>query len=225
MSTKAIGPALFFGAGCAAVVALHVLRSDKPPVQFPTMNAPAARAPTPHRDELPRTGPGRWRSDQPERSPAAKAPFTPQAALPAMMEQARQSAGLEQLPNSAALDTERAFEAESADPRWAPGMESTIYLQLAQITDAQIDTMEVECRTSMCRIQLIQHVTSQHDGERFADPVFAVYDKLFESLGYPALPVMLAVDGSGTATSLVYLPRRDPAGTDSRANDVQAANP
>ena len=131
-----------------------------------------------------------------------------------MMAQALESAGLEQLSDSVALETERAFEAESIDPRWAPGMESTIYFRLAQITDAQIDTMEVECRTSTCRVQLIQHVTSQHDGEHFADPIYAAYNKLFESLGYPALPVMLAVDGAGTATSLVYLPRRDPAGTD-----------
>jgi hypothetical protein len=42
---------------------------------------------------------------------------------------------------------------------------------------------------------------------RRVDVVMAFYGKVFDKLGVGASPVILAIDGAGISTSLVYLPR------------------
>jgi hypothetical protein len=90
--------------------------------------------------------------------PAADDPAEPPALLPDQvaltpMEQKAQSARALVDPGMAGI--EQAFAAERVHPLWAAETEGNILGQLAQ-AKLQLVTMQVECRTSMCRVQLVE---------------------------------------------------------------------
>jgi hypothetical protein len=108
----------------------------------------------------------------------------------------------------AALESERAFAAQPVDPSWAPRMEADINDAIAQANGPALVELQVECRMRQCRIRLTQQLSPVPLAQR-SDAVLAFYAKVCKALGYEPRPVMLAIDASGTSTSLVYLPRRD----------------
>jgi hypothetical protein len=97
---------------------------------------------------------------------------------------------------------EQAFAAERVDPLWATGMEGTILGQLAQ-ANLQLVTMQVECRTSMCRVQLMERPSKNPDMAAFRDLVrgFGLDVWRMENLG----------NQSGATTTVAYLARRQPS--------------
>jgi hypothetical protein len=95
---------------------------------------------------------------------------------------------------------EQAFAAERVDPLWATGMEGTILGQLAQAKGLQVVTMHVECRTSMCRVQLMHLPSKSLDPAAFKDQV--------SDLGLDLWRLVAFVDQNGTPTSVAYLARR-----------------
>ena len=96
---------------------------------------------------------------------------------------------------------EQAFAAERVDPLWATGMEGTVLGQLAQ-ANLQLVTMQVECRTSMCRVQLMERPSKSPDMAAFRDLVrgFGLDVWRMENLG----------NQSGATTTVAYLARRQP---------------
>ena len=104
---------------------------------------------------------------------------------------------------------ENAFVAEPLDPLWSRSREAEILGQIAQISGLRLINIEVECRTSMCRLQWTQSVPVPVEGELRGMPN-VVYEALLARLGYTQLiPLGTAGDaGSGTLTSLTYLPRQ-----------------
>jgi hypothetical protein len=104
---------------------------------------------------------------------------------------------------------ENAFVAEPLDPLWSRSREAEILGQIAQISGLRLINIEVECRTSMCRLQWTQSVSVSAEGELRGMPN-VVYEALLARLGYTQMiPLGTAGDaGSSTITSLTYLPRQ-----------------
>jgi hypothetical protein len=136
--------------------------------------------------------------------PAASNPVEPpvlradEAALSPMAQRAKSALSLRDPgPDGVA----QAFAAEPVDPFWATGMEGRILERLAQAKGLQVVTMQVECRTSMCRVQLVEFAPKQRDPGAFAD--------LVRGFGLDVWRVNGLVDQSGTPTSVAYLGRHE----------------
>jgi hypothetical protein len=104
---------------------------------------------------------------------------------------------------------EDAFLAEPFDPLWSRTREAEILSEIAQMTGLRLINVEVECRASMCRLQLTQNVPVPAGGEQRGVPD-PVYTELFARLRYEQMmiPIGMTGDNAGTATSLTYLPRQ-----------------
>lgn len=101
-------------------------------------------------------------------------------------------------------ENEKAFVIEPLDSLWSRSREAEILSAIAQMNGLRLLTIEVECRTSMCRLQFTQNVPVPPN---VPDPV---YTELLARLGYePRLPFLgMARDNAGTVTYLTYLPRQ-----------------
>ena len=167
----------------------------------PVVATPAA-TPTEHADS------GRAHL-APESTPDVAEPPAPKpqgpATTPAVVLQMVDERGLRVLP--IVRENEKAFMIEALDPLWSRSREAEILGQLAQVSGARLSTVEVECRTSMCRLQFTQNVANGSDEHRGVPSPF--YAELLARLGYEQMirPVM-ARDNAGTVASLAYLPRQ-----------------
>ena len=178
------------------VVVVWLIPYDRLPdgeIQPPPPVAPVVA--TPESGSTPATGNAPALSDQ----PAASAPVEPpvQVALTPMEQKARSA---QFLANPELAGMEQAFAAERVDPIWATGMEGNILGQLAQ-ANLQLVTMQVECRTSMCRVQLMERPSKSPDMAAFRDLVrgFGLDVWRMENLG----------NQSGATTTVAYLARRE----------------
>ena len=164
------------------------------PVQVPPPVAPVEAAPkdrsTPATADVPAF------SDQPTASDPVEPPA--QVALTPMQQKAR---SFQFLADPGLAGIELAFAAERVDPLWATGMEGHILGQLAQ-ANLQLVTMRVECRTSMCRIQLVEPPTKRPDPGTFHE--------LVRDLGLDVWRVNAFVDQNGTPSLVAHLARREP---------------
>jgi hypothetical protein len=163
------------------------------PVQVPSVTAPVVA--TPESGSTPATDNAPVISDQPVASDPVEPPV--QVALSPMAQKAQSAQSL-QYPGLAAI--EQAFAAEPVDPLWATGVEGHILGQLAQ-ANLQLVTMQVECRTSMCRVQLIERPSKRPDAGTFHD--------LVRDLGLDVWRVNGFVDQNGTPTLVAHLARRE----------------
>ena len=101
-------------------------------------------------------------------------------------------------PGSAGM--EHAFAAERIDPLWATAMEGHILGQLAQ-ANLQLVTMQVECRTSLCRVQLMERPSESADMAAFRD--------LVRGFGLDVWRMNNLGNQSGATTTVAYLARRE----------------
>jgi len=102
---------------------------------------------------------------------------------------------------------ENAFVAEPLDPLWSRSREAEILGQIAQISGLRLINVEVECRTSMCRLQWTQGVPVPVEGELRGMPN-DVYEVLLARLGYTQMIPLGTAGDARTLTSLTYLPRQ-----------------
>jgi hypothetical protein len=110
------------------------------------------------------------------------------------------------------LETDTAFATEGIDPSWSSAREAEILGEIGQMTGLQLVTVQVECRTSTCRLQLTYGVAlpdGHPDVVAVHDPIFP---ELFTRLGYEdrpfvTAPEVISGDNHNTVTSLAYLPR------------------
>jgi hypothetical protein len=116
--------------------------------------------------------------------------------------------GLDGPVSSLFQQRENAFVAEPLDPLWSRSREAEILSEIAQMGGLRLINIEVECRTSMCRLQWTQNVPVPVEGELRGMPE-AVHKDLLAKLGY-AQPIELGTAADArTITSLTYLPRQD----------------
>lgn len=161
-----------------------------PPPIAPVIATPESRS-TPAIDDAPVV------SDE----PAADVPTEPPVLLPDQvaltpMEQKAQSARALIDPGMAGI--EQAFAAERVDQLWAPGMEGNILGQIAQ-ANLQLVTMQVECRTSMCQVQLVVPPSKSPDMNTFRD--------LVRGFGLDVWRMQGSANQNGATTTVAYLAR------------------
>jgi hypothetical protein len=119
--------------------------------------------------------------------------------------------GLDGPVSSLFQQKEHAFVAEPLDPLWSRSREAEILGQIAQISGLRLINIEVECRTSMCRLQWTQNVPVPVEGELRGMPD-DVYQGVLARLGYTQMIPMGTAADARTITSLTYLPRQDVEG-------------
>lgn len=100
-----------------------------------------------------------------------------------------------------------AFANEPVDSLWSLRMEGQILGEVAQMTDENLVNVQVECRTSMCRVQLTQGLSLQL--EEVGPTAMQMLTKLFARLDYgpPTPPVAMVRDGPSALTTVAYLRR------------------
>jgi hypothetical protein len=117
------------------------------------------------------------------------------------------------------VEAERAFAAERVDPGWASAMEGQILGEIARTNGLQPVTLQVECRTSMCRLHFVERQSqteprivfpSVGSGRSSSDAQIASFTDLVSRLELDPRWVALVVDGTRTPSSLAYLSRRQP---------------
>ncbi len=161
-----------------------------PPPVAPVIATPESRS-TPAMDDAPVL------SDE----PAANDPVEPPVLLPddvALSPMAQKARSARALIDPGLASIETAFAAEAVDPLWASGMERNILDQLAH-ANLRLVTMQVECRTSMCRVQLIEPQSKPRDPGAFLD--------LVRGFGLDVWRVNGFVDQNGTSTLVAHLAR------------------
>ena len=75
-------------------------------------------------------------------------PLLPSAARPLEVWNARG------IPGPFLAQAESAFSDEIVDPRWSSGKEADILRGMTEMTGISLTEIQVECRTTMCRLQL-----------------------------------------------------------------------
>jgi len=165
-------------------------------IQVPPPIAPVVA--TPENGSTPATADAPALSDQ----PAASDPVEPPVLLPDQvsltpMEQKAQSARALIDPGLASI--EKAFAAEAVDPLWASGMEGNVLSHIAQAKSLQLVTMQVECRTSMCRVQLVEPPSKRPDMNAFQDLVRGFGLDVWRMQGFG--------NQNGATTTVAYLAR------------------
>jgi len=165
-------------------------------IQVPPPVAPVVA--TPESGSTPATDNAPVLSDE----PAADDPAEPPVLLPDQvaltpMEQKAQSARALQDPELTSI--EMAFAAEPVDPLWASGMEGNILGHIAQAKGLQLLTMQVECRTSMCRVHLMEPPSKSPDMAAFRD--------LVRGFGLDVWRMQNLGNQSGATTTVAYLAR------------------
>ena len=176
------------------IVVVWLIRYDPLPdgeIQVPPPVAPVVA--TPESGSTPATDNAPPLSDQPAASDPVEPPV--QVALSPMAQKAR---SLQFLADPGLAGMEQAFAAERVDPLWATGMEGNILGRIAQ-ANLQLVTMQVECRTSMCRVQLMEHPSKSPDMAAFRD--------LVRGFGLDVWRMQNLGNQSGATTTVAYLAR------------------
>jgi hypothetical protein len=125
--------------------------SVQPPVVANQPTAPGAPPETPAASTPPRA-----------RAPvadAAAAPSVERAPLPGetpSTPMANLLTGREEGPPPQLIEGEREFAAEPVDAAWAPRAEADLLAKFAQMPGLSLIDLQVECRSTMCRLQLTQ---------------------------------------------------------------------
>jgi hypothetical protein len=135
--------------------------------------------------------------------PAANDPVEPPVLLPdqvALTPMVQKARNVQFLADPGLAGIEQAFAAERVDPLWATGMEGHILGHIAQ-ANLQLVTMQVECRTSMCRVQLMERPSKSADMTAFRD--------LVRGFGLDVWRMQNLGNQSGATTTVGYLARRD----------------
>ena len=97
-----------------------------------------------------------------------------------------------------AKEGEREFAAEPVDAAWAPGAEADLLAKFAQMPGLKLVDLQVECRSTMCRVQLTQpRGATAEDGER---PFSTFLDSSDSKPRY----LSMIFDPSGQMSSVAY---------------------
>jgi hypothetical protein len=157
----------------------------------------------PSGESAPQTRNQTVRDEEPAQTDSAQPATTP-ATTPAIRSvTSLDSLGITTPPIPEFRRTEQAFASEDADPAWSPVAEAHILGDISQATGLQALDIQVDCRTSMCRVQMLQ--------PRFPQGSF---EDLVHSMGLEPVWVFNLVGRNGTPVTLAYLKRNTTDGVD-----------
>ena len=97
-------------------------------------------------------------------------------------------------------ETVRALAAEDEDPSWSEATETRISRVISQASRLGASDIQVDCRSTMCRVQLT-------DARSSADTAYAELDDLVAVTGLPMLWLWTATDDDSAPVYLTYLQR------------------
>jgi hypothetical protein len=100
---------------------------------------------------------------------------------------------------TAALYTAEAFAAETVDSTWSSGMESDILREIAETSGLNLVTVQVECKTTVCRLQVAQVGSPGRE----QPSVVLISDRLVSKFGLVLQPMIEFKQQTG----IVYLTR------------------
>ena len=106
---------------------------------------------------------------------------------------------LEQQAPPALIQGEREFAAEGVDVEWASGAEGEILSRVSQIPDLALISMQVECRSTMCRLQAASPISPAGGSRPFTT--------LVDSIGLEPRWIVAIPDASGALQLVAYLRR------------------
>ena len=117
---------------------------------------------------------------------------------------------LEQMPRNSE-EGERVFSAESVDTTWAPGAEANILGRMARVNGLALNALQVECRTTMCKLQVAAPKPQSGGGPD-------LFDFFNDSLGIQPRWIRIVVDDAGMTQWVAYVGREKvPNATDAIA--------
>jgi hypothetical protein len=158
------------------------------PTDAPLADSIATSAPTPERAPLP-----------------GETPATPMTQMIGDRQNnviMRQTEGGTGIPPGL-MQGELEFAAEPVDAVWAPGAEADLLAKFAQMPGLKLIDIQVECRSTMCRLALTQ--PREPPGERPASNP-APFNLLHGSIdGVEPRWMMVVGDGTGPTRSVAYL--------------------
>jgi len=187
----------------------------------PAVDAPAASAAGADQRSVPSAPAEPPRAESaalsPERAPLpGEAPGTPMTQLIADRQNnwiiGRTEAG-DGIP-PALTQGELEFAAEPVDSAWAPGAEANLLAKFAQMPGLKLIDLQVECRSTMCRLQLTQPREAAADTKPPLSGVIfpstgranpASFNLLRDSVDLEARWMMVIGDGTGPMRSVAYL--------------------
>jgi hypothetical protein len=132
------------------------------------------------------------RSEEPAQQDGAEPATTPAARSVMSLE----SLGVRTPPIPEFEQTERAFASEVADPTWSPEAEARILGDISQSTGLRALDIQVDCRTTMCRVQMLKPQFQQGS-----------FEELVQSVGFEPAFAFNLVGRNGTQVTLAYLKR------------------
>ena len=112
------------------------------------------------------------------------------------------------------------FESESKDPTWSAATETQIFGKISAINDLAVLSLDVDCRTSMCRIRVVQDNMSSSSMQALVS-VIGSPSWLLQNPSDPTLHIVWLPDVPmvirGTPEALTYL-QRDGTGLQATTN-------
>jgi hypothetical protein len=97
---------------------------------------------------------------------------------------------------------EREFAAESIDTSWARGAENDIFGKVAQVAGLRLVDLGVECRSTMCRLQLTQTIAQPVGAPATRGTPFL---EVVRSIGLEPRWMLTIGDRYGTGRSIAYV--------------------
>ena len=97
-------------------------------------------------------------------------------------------------------DTLRQFAVESDDPDWSAATETRIFSEISQATGLSAGDIQVDCRTTMCRVLLTKPVSSPN-------PRYPGFNELVDSFGLETVWLLALPDENGTPINFAYVRR------------------
>lgn len=97
-------------------------------------------------------------------------------------------------------DTLRQFAAEVDDPNWSVATETHIFSEISQATGLSAGDIQVDCRTTMCRVLLTKPASTP-------SPRYPGFNDLVDSFGLETVWLLALPDENGTPVNFAYVRR------------------
>jgi hypothetical protein len=106
--------------------------------------------------------------------------------------------------------TVRDFASQLDDAPWSESTESYIFGQMSQATGLGASDIQVDCRSTLCRVRISNPVST-------LNPRYRSLNELVDTFGLETLSLWAGPDGNGNPVNLIYLRRRGPTTPQSEA--------
>jgi hypothetical protein len=107
-------------------------------------------------------------------------------------------------------ETLRQFATESDDPNWSATTETRIFSEISRATELSAGAINVDCRTTMCRVLLTNPSSSPN-------PRYRSFNELIDSFGLKTVWILAVPDENGTPINFAYIQRGEGATTRSES--------